>query len=116
MRKRDNYQRWSAQATLGTGDATKTVKAAPGALKRLVVTNYVLTVVTAAAQAVDLEDTSGTVEVCKLGASASVHAQFRSPNMEEGLTLTVNEALILKPASAGPAMHVWAEGYIESAA
>lgn len=110
MRPSEIYPRWSAQITLGTGDTTKTVKAAPGATAALVVTAYVLTVVTAAAQTVDLEDTSGTVEVCKLAASAA--GGFPSPNMVEGLKLTKNEALILKPAAAGPAVHCWAEGYV----
>lgn len=113
MRPEDNYQRWSAQATLGTGDATKTIKAAPGALKSLVVTRYVATSVTAAAQAVDLEDASGTVEVAKFAASWTANLSRQSPSMDVGITLTANEALVLTPASAGPSIHVWVEGYVK---
>lgn len=112
MRPCEIYPRWSSQITLGAADTTKTVQAAPGAGKRLVVTAYMMTVVISAAQSVDLEDTSGTVEVAKMAASLAAGTQFRSPTLDEGLKLTVNEALLIKPAAAGPSVHVWAEGYI----
>lgn len=112
-RPSENYQRWSAQATLGTGDTTKTVKASPGATNALVVTAYVYTSLTAAAQAVDLEDASGTVEVMKAPVSVAAAVQLGSRvQFEQGLKLTKNEALVLTPAAAGPGAHVWAEGYI----
>lgn len=106
----DQFPRWSAQATLAAGDSTKTIKAAAATGYQLVVTRYAITSVTSAAQAVDLEDTSGTVEVCKLAASMTVNTQVRA-EFVNGLALTKAEALILKPAAAGPAMHCWAEGY-----
>lgn len=97
------------QATLGAGDASKTIIAAPGAGKKLVVTKIIATVVTVAAQTVDIEDTSGTVEVLKLPASAA--GQYRA-EFGHGMELTTNEALIIKPAAAGPAIHVSAEAYV----
>jgi hypothetical protein len=105
------YQPWSAEATLGTGDATKTVKAAPGAGKRIVVTGYTWSVLVSAAQAVDVEDSSGTVHVLRLPASPGVVQG--SYTFEAGLELTVNEALVITPAAAGPSVHVVAEGYIK---
>jgi hypothetical protein len=102
---------WSAQVTLGTGDTTKTLKAAPGAGFGLVINDLNCTVVVAAAQLVDIEDTSGTVEVMKLGASATVNVPFNK-SLSQGLPLTTNEALIIKPAAAGPSVHCVADGYI----
>lgn len=115
-RPSDNYPRWSGQAFLDTGDSTKTIQGAPGAGKQLVVTAYAVHVTTAAAQATDLEDADGTVEVLKMAASQTAHSHLLSPQMEQGLALTANKALVLKPAAAGPAMHCWAEGYIKPTA
>lgn len=105
-------QPWVAQTTLAAVDTSKSIKAAPGAGKQLVVTRLTASVITAAAQTVDIEDTSGTVEALKLPASAAGQWQL---NLSEdaGLELTANEALIIKPAAAGPAIHVVASGYIK---
>lgn len=104
-----NLPTWAATVTLGAGDSTKTIKAAPGAGKSLYVTKLVLSVVTSAAQAVDVEDSSGTVEILKLPASATGQWGWA---MDYSVPLTANEALVIKPAAAGPAIHVIAEGYV----
>lgn len=112
--RQHNSQPWAAAVAFVAGDASKTIKAAPGTGNRLVVTKVTVHITTSAAQAIDIEDTSGTVEVMKLAASAPVHGRYDF-NLERGIDLTVNEALIYKPAAAGPAGHVVAEGYITGA-
>ncbi len=105
-----NYPPWSAEATLAAGDATKTVKAAPGAGKALVVTHVAWEVITSAAQATDLQDTSGTKFVARLPVSPGLVSGER--HWDFGLQLTTNEAFIVKPGAAGPSVHVYAEGYV----
>jgi hypothetical protein len=106
-------QPWSAAVPFAAGDASKTIKATPGAGKALVITRYHVYITTSAAQAIDLEDTSGTVEVAKFPASLAV-GSYLGPSLQKGIQLTANEAFIYKPAAAGPAGHVVAEGYIVS--
>jgi hypothetical protein len=104
------YPYFCVQGTLGTQATTLSLKAAPGALKALRVTKLFATVITSAAQVVDVEDTSGTVHVLRLGASATAHAQYQM-TLERGVQLTANEALVVTPGAAGPSVHVVAEGY-----
>lgn len=112
--RQHHSQPWGVAIAFVAGDATKTIKAAPGVGNRLVVTKLSVHITTTAAQAIDVEDTSGTVEVLKLGISAPVNGEYTF-DLERGIDLTVNEALIYKPAAAGPAGHVIAEGYITGA-
>lgn len=103
-------QRFSVQATLGTGDASKTLLDV-GAGVTIVVMNVTLTSLVAAAQSLYVGDTSGTVKALSAAASLTVHAQLAC-QLVEGLRLTEGEDLIIKPAAAGPSVHVVAEGYL----
>ena len=105
-------QPWSAAVAFATGDSSKTIKAAPGAGKALVVVQVAVYISTAAAQAFDIEETGGAVEVAKFAASAA--GSHVGPRLEKGIQLTANTALSYVPASAGPAGLVVAEGYIVS--
>lgn len=100
------------QVAFLAADASKTIVAAPGANKRIVVHRADMSITTSAAQAIDLEDTSGTVEVYKGGASLAVGTDVKRL-FTEGMPLTINEAFIYKPAAAGPAGHIVCEYWIE---
>lgn len=103
-------QRFCVQATLDTGDTSKSLKAAVTGYS-ICVTRVDLTSITAAAQALYVGDSSGNVKAISVAASFTAHAQAHMES-EEGLKLTVSEALIIKPAAAGPSVHVVATGYI----
>ena len=103
-------QRFAVQATLGTGDTSATLKAAITG-RKFVVTGLVVTSLVAAAQTLFVGDTSGTVKALSLAASITANQQLFF-NSIEGLQLTVSEDLIVKPAAAGPSVHVFAEGYV----
>lgn len=109
MIPQENYKRWSAEVTLDTGDTSKSLLAAPGANKQIVVTFLVASVVVSAAQAVDIA--IGTVNVMRIGASPGVAAQQFMGPMVEGIKGIANTALVITPAAAGPKIHVIAEGY-----
>ncbi len=104
------YQRFSVQATLATGDASKTILDI-GAGVTVVVMSLTLTCIVSAAQPVYVGDTSGTVKALSLGSAYPAHSQA-TLQLLEGLRLTEGEDLIIKPASAGPSVHVVAEGYL----
>lgn len=102
---------WNAVVSLGAGDTTKTIKAAPGAGRTLVVTKWHYRSVTSAAQALTFGD--GTVTVDVLPASIAAGTRYESPTvLDVGITLTANTAFTVTPAAAGPAGVVIAEGYI----
>ena len=75
-----------------TGTGTTTLVAAPGANRALRVQALTIAVTTAAAQAFDIEDTSGTVELFKAPASLAVNTYAADPG-PLGVALTTNEAL-----------------------
>lgn len=106
----ERYQRFCVEKTLGTGDASVTLVTGGSGII-IVVTNIVLTCITAAAQTAYVGDTSGTVKALSIGASFTAHAQA-IVQLLEGLQLTSGENLIVKPAAAGPSFHVVAEGYL----
>lgn len=107
------YPRWAASVVLGAADTSKDIKAAPGAGKALRITTVVVSIITSAAQTLDIEDEDGTVEVLKLPASATGQHRIE---LAVGILLTANKKLIAKPAAAGPAAHIVAEGVIEPTA
>lgn len=105
-------QPWSAAVSFVAGDASKEIVAAPGAGKALVVTRVHLYLTTAAAQTFNLEDNNGTpISFSKFPASLAVGVYF-GPDLEKGIQLTTNKNFQYKPAAAGPAGHIIAEGYI----
>lgn len=97
------------QITTATG--TTTLVAAPGAGRRLRIQGLMVCVTTAAAQAFDIEDTSGTVELFKGPASLAVGAYPVDPG-PEGHPLTANEALKFV-ATAGVGLTISGFGFIE---
>lgn len=105
-------QPWSAAVAFAAGDASKDIKAAnTNALIALVVTDLTVIITTAAAQAIDIEDNAtSAIEVAKFAASLAVgvHRVF---NLTKGIQLTPGKKLIYKPAAAGPAGFIIAEGY-----
>ena len=104
-------QRFTAQATLGAGDATKTLFDV-GTTQTAYITSVIATCLVSAAQAVYVGDSSGTVEALSLAASFTLHGQA-SVQLLNGLALTKGEDVIAKPAAAGPSFHVVVEGYLE---
>lgn len=104
------YQRFSAQVTLGTGDASKTLLAGVAGA-RIFVNLAKVTCLVSAAQAVYVGDTSGTVKALSLAASYPLHSEARTESIV-GLQLTSGEDLIIKPAAAGPSFHCVVDGYI----
>jgi hypothetical protein len=101
---------WCVGIDLLAGDATKLLKAAPGAGKKLVVTRWSYYSVTSAAQAITLGD--GTIIVGRLVASITAGVYVPGMITDLGIQLTANTAFSITPAAAGPAGFVHAEGYI----
>lgn len=95
-----------AIAVLGTGDASKTIIADPGDGKALVIDRIIVTILTSAAQTLDIEDASGTVEVLKIPASGTGQYVMALPISSEGIKLTNSEALVATPAAAGVGAHI----------
>lgn len=110
-RNRDTQQPWCVAVAFAAGDATKVIKAAPGAGKALVITRIYMTITTSAAQTIGLGD--GTTLLQAFAASLAVGP---APVMalEEGVELAANTAFSYLPAAAGPAGFVIAEGWIKS--
>lgn len=111
MNKALNFEAkpWNAVVDLAAGDSTKSIKAAPGAGKTLVVTAWYYQSVTSAAQLVTIGD--GTITVGRLPASIAAGTKLEL-RLDVGVKLTANTALSITPAAAGPAGLVIAEGYI----
>lgn len=107
MNSRLNYKPWSAEVSIATGDSSKTLAAAVAGAS-YVVTRLTATVYTAAAQLVTIA--AGTTTILKIPASGT--GQYQVGPMERGLVGQSGTAIIITPASAGPAIHVSAEGYL----
>lgn len=107
----ENYQRFCEETTLGAAETTKTIKAAVSGVQYFV-TSVIATCLTSAAQAVYVGDSSGTKKALSLAASFPAHSQA-AVQLNEGVGLTISEALIIKPVAAGPSFHVIVEGYLK---
>lgn len=105
----DTYQQWSAEVTLGAGETSHVIQAAPGANKTLVVTFIVIHILTSAAQAADI--TIGATNILRLPASLAAGSEAFFGPLIRGIVGAANTALVITPAAAGPAIHVVAEGY-----
>ena len=101
---------WSVSVALAASDATKSLKASPGAGKALVVTKWFYRSTTSAAQIMTLGD--GTVTLDTLPASITAGVSHEGPRLDIGIQLTENTALSITPAAAGPAGRLIVEGYI----
>ena len=98
-----------------TAMGNTTLVAAPGAGKRLVLQALMVCVTTSAAQAFDIEDSDGTVELFKAPASlAATGNPFTFDMGELGVALTANTGLVYT-ATAGVGLTVAAHGYIKEA-
>lgn len=102
--------RWAATTTIATGTGTTTIQAAPGAGKTLWVQKVTIEIATAAAQAFDIEDSAGTVELIKEPASRAVGI-YTFDYSDLGVPLTVNTGLVYT-ATAGVQLNIAAYGYI----
>lgn len=109
----ENYQRFCEEVTLGAADASKTIKAAVTGVQYFV-TSICATCLVSAAQTVYVGDSSGTKKALSLASNFPAHSQAFT-QLNEGLGLTVGEAIIVKPAAAGPSFHVVCEGYLKKA-
>lgn len=109
-----NRRKKTIAARLLAADAVRALIAAPGAGLAIRVFYCLATVVTSAAQQVDVGVAAGTVaqQFMSLPASAVLPVEFRS---EEGFVLPANTALSADPALAGPAVQFFIEYTIESA-
>lgn len=106
----DEYQTFNKSVLLGAGDSTKEIQATPGADRALYIRRITFTVVTSAAQAVDVESSDGAVELIKSAASLAAGTQLFFGS-RKGFKLPDNTALRVQPAAAGVAALVVAEGY-----
>jgi hypothetical protein len=104
-------EEFSFSTPITTGTGTTTLVAAPGAGRRIRVQALTLTLTTVAAQAIDIEDTSGTVEILKIPASAPVGVYPSDPG-PLGVALTANEALKYV-ATAGVGCTISGFGWIQ---
>jgi hypothetical protein len=111
-RNRDVSTPWCVCVAFVAGDASKVIKAAPGANKALVVTRCQTVITTAAAQAIGIGD--GTTTIQSHAASLAVGSNPSMIPLEEGVELAANTALSYTPAAAGPAGYIIAEGWIKS--
>jgi hypothetical protein len=96
------------------GDASKTLVAAPGAGKFIMVTKVRVTITTSAAQSVDIESNAGAVELIKTPVSPAVGSQF-SFESAHGIALPAATALVYQPSGAGNAGLVSVDYYIDGA-
>ena len=108
----EQYQPWNRSVVLAAGDATKEVMPTPGAGKSLYVKRISVTIITSAAQSVDVESSDGAVELIKAGVSLAVGVQLHFGS-NSGYKLPANTALRAQPSAAGIAMLVVAEGYTD---
>lgn len=96
---------------IATAAGNTTLVATPGASRALCIQELLVTVTTAAAQAFDVEDTSGTVELFKAPASLAVNT-YGVTGGPNGIQLTSNEALVFT-ASAGVGLTISGYGWIK---
>lgn len=110
----EREQKFTVQATLAATDASKVLRAGVAG-ETIVVTSVILTSITAAAQVLYVGDEAGTVKALSLPASKPDAGNQASLQLVNGLAITAGDDLIIKPAAAGPSVHVVAEGYIRRA-
>lgn len=103
------YGRWSFVKHIAAAAGDTDLLAAPGANRATVVESLVVTITVAAAQAFDIEDNSGAVELFKAPASLAVGNYFVKAG-PLGIQLTTNEKLIFNTAAAGVALTISAYG------
>lgn len=112
-RKRDIKAPLVVSTQLAVGDASKILVAAPGAGLAIRVFKIIPSVLTAAAQAIQVGVNAGgiTQQLLAIAASVTLATIFDS---DEGYRLPANTALSAVPAAAGPAVNFVVEYVIES--
>ena len=105
-------QEWTFATPIATGTGDTTLVAAPGADRRLRIQALTVCITTAAAQAFDIEDSSGTVELFKAPASLAV-GTYAVDMGRQGVPLTENEALVFNTAAAGVGCTISGFGWIQ---
>lgn len=107
--------RWAFCTPIAAATGNTTLQAAPGAGRVLMVQKLTVSITTVAAQAFDIEDSDGTVELFKAPASlAATGNPFTFDMGELGVALTANTGLVYT-ATAGVGLTVAAHGYIKEA-
>lgn len=114
MSMRSNRRMLVASERLLAADVSRTLVAAPGAGQKLRIFSILATIVTAAAQQVNVGVSGGTTaqQIISIPASATVQTDYWS---DEGFVLPANTALTAVPAAAGPAVQFLVEYTIEPA-
>jgi len=104
----------TAAQRLLAADTTRDIIATPGATFRLRIFRIVASVVTSAAQQIDVGVSGGgvTQQIISIPASSAGVISFES---DEGFLMPANKALVAKPAAAGPAIQFFVEYTIEPA-
>lgn len=103
-------QRWSFCTPIATSAGDTDLVAAPTAGRKIVVQHLTVTITTAAAQAFDIEDNSGTVEIFKAPASLAVGSYYVNLG-PLGVALTAAEKLYFNTAAAGVGVTISGWGY-----
>lgn len=103
----NRFQAWAIEADLLAADTTRVLVPALTGVTRYVVTVN-CTVLTSAAQAVDVESSDAAVEVLRIPLSGTGQHRLQLIN---GIALPISTGLRIQPAAAGPAVHCVAEGY-----
>ncbi len=107
--------RWAFCTPIATATGNTTLVAAPAAGRALVVQKLTVSITTAAAQAFDIEDSDGTVELFKAPASlAATGNPFVFDLGPLGVTLTAATGLVYT-ATAVVGLTVAGHGYIKEA-
>ena len=104
-------QRFCKEVTLLAAETTHTNLTAAAA-ETIVVTYASIMVILGAAQTVYVGDECGTNRILSVAASLATFAPHFVGPLVEGVHLVKGEDLIIKPAAAGPEIHVVCEGYI----
>lgn len=109
----EGFQRETYCGVFAAADTTKTIRAAP-TNGRIVITRFEYIIITAAAQTVDLEDSSGTIETWRIPASLAVGSMHKVGPLDGGCALTYNEACRLAASAAGVEFRYIIELYVET--
>ena len=107
-----SVEHWAFSTPIGTGVGDTTLQAAPGAGRSLMVQRLTVVITTAAAQAFDIEDSDGTVELFKAPASLAATATVILDYGPLGVALTANTGLVFNTAAAGVGLTIAAHGYV----
>lgn len=102
-------QRWAVGVCIAVGTGTTTLKAGASG-RKLWVRKLTIEIATAAAQAFDIEDSTGAVELVKEPASRAVGCYVYDYG-DLGVPLTAGDGLVYT-ATAGVQLNIAAHGYI----